>query len=117
MQIGFIGAGKVGCSIGKYLKEHGRPVAGYVSRHIESSEFAGTFTDTKAFENLQEMTESCDILCITTTDREIGNVWNELRKQDLKDKIICHFSGSYSSAPARFILCVRSATNPQVTDN
>ena len=25
MQIGFIGAGKVGCSIGKYLKEHGRP--------------------------------------------------------------------------------------------
>ena len=43
MQIGFIGAGKVGCSIGKYLKEHGRPVAGYVSRHIESSEFAGTF--------------------------------------------------------------------------
>ena len=88
MQIGFIGAGKVGCSIGKYLKEHGRPVAGYVSRHIESSEFAGTFTDTKAFENLQEMTESCDILCITTTDREIENVWNELQKQDLKDKII-----------------------------
>lgn len=98
MQIGFIGAGKVGCSIGKYLKEHGVPVAGYVSRHIESSEFAGTFTDTKAFENLQEMTENCDILCITTTDREIGNVWNELQKQDLKDKIICHFSGSYSSA-------------------
>ena len=98
MQIGFIGAGKVGCSIGKYLKEHGRPVAGYVSRHIESSEFAGTFTDTKAFENLQEMTENCDILCITTTDREIENVWNELQKQDLKDKIICHFSGSYSSA-------------------
>ena len=44
------------------------------------------------------MTENCDILCITTTDREIGNVWNELQKQDLKDKIICHFSGSYSSA-------------------
>ena len=98
MQIGFIGAGKVGCSIGKYLKGHGRPVAGYVSRHIESSEFAGTFTDTKAFENLQEMTEVCDVLCITTTDREIENVWNELQKQELKDKIICHFSGSYSSA-------------------
>lgn len=98
MQIGFIGAGKVGCSIGKYLKEHGRPVAGYFSRHIESSEFAGTFTDTKAFENLQKMTEVCDVLCITTTDREIENVWNELQKQELKDKIICHFSGSYSSA-------------------
>ena len=120
MQIGFIGAGKVGCSIGKYLKEHGRPVAGYVSRHIESSEFAGTFTDTKAFENLQEMTENCDILCITTTDREIGNVWNELQKQDLVAHIHLRFfkeSTKKRHLPARFILCVRSATNPQVTDN
>lgn len=98
MQIGFIGAGKVGCSMGKYLKEHEKPVAGYVSRHIESSEFAGTFTGTKAFENLQKMTEICDVLCITTTDREIENVWKELQKEELEDKIICHFSGSYSSA-------------------
>ncbi|MGN1206158.1 MAG: Rossmann-like and DUF2520 domain-containing protein [Eubacterium sp.] len=98
MQIGFIGAGKVGCSLGRYLKEQGKPVAGYISRHIESSEFAGTFTDTKAFNDLKEMTEICDILCVATTDREIENVWKELQKQDLEDKIICHFSGSYSSA-------------------
>ena len=29
MKIGFIGAGRVGCSIGKYLKESGLHIAGY----------------------------------------------------------------------------------------
>lgn len=98
MQIGFIGAGKVGCSMGRYMKEQGLPVAGYFSRQIESSKFAGTFTGTEAFETIKEMTEKCDILCITTTDGEIENAWNELQKQELEGKIICHFSGSYSSA-------------------
>lgn len=32
MKIGIIGAGKVGCSIGKYLKEHDFSVAGYCSK-------------------------------------------------------------------------------------
>ena len=32
MKIGIIGAGKVGCSIGKYLTEHGFSVAGYCSK-------------------------------------------------------------------------------------
>lgn len=31
MQIGFIGAGKVGVSLGKYFKEKGRNVGGYYS--------------------------------------------------------------------------------------
>ena len=35
MQIGMIGAGKVGCSIGKYLVEHDVPVAGYYSKSKE----------------------------------------------------------------------------------
>ena len=30
MQIGIIGAGRVGCSMGKYLVEHGADVLGYV---------------------------------------------------------------------------------------
>ena len=54
MEIGMIGAGKVGCSMGKYMIEHGFKVAGYVSRHRESSEQAGTFTGTKVFEDLYE---------------------------------------------------------------
>ena len=54
-----IGAGKVGCSMGKYMIEHGFKVAGYVSRHRESSEQAGTFTGTKVFEDLYELIQAC----------------------------------------------------------
>ena len=31
MEIGIVGAGRVGCSIGKYLKEHGAAVIGRAS--------------------------------------------------------------------------------------
>lgn len=34
---------------------------------------------------------------ITTPDKEIKNVWDEIKNLDLKDKIICHCSGSFSS--------------------
>lgn len=105
MDIGIIGAGKVGCSMGKYMKEQGLSVAGYFSRHRQSSEEAGTFTKTKVFEYLEDMIQECDILCIATPDDVIGNVWEKLRQiADLDvsplpfhHKIICHFSGSLSS--------------------
>ena len=38
MQIGFIGAGKVGVSLGKYFKEKGRNVGGYYSLTRASAE-------------------------------------------------------------------------------
>ncbi len=97
MQIGFIGAGRVGCSIGKYMKQGGLPVAGYVSRSTESAEEAGTFTGTKAFGKLEKIVEACDVLCIATPDGAIAGVWEEIRELPLEQKILCHFSGSYSS--------------------
>lgn len=106
MKIGIIGAGKVGCSMGKYMKEQGLAVTGYFSKHRESSEQAGTFTGTEIFEQLENMIQACDILCIATPDDVIGTVWEELRQIAASDvsplpfqnKIICHFSGSLSSA-------------------
>lgn len=105
MQIGIIGAGKVGCSMGKYMKEHGLPVAGYFSRSVRSSEEAGTFTGTKMFKDLKSIVAACDILCISTPDDVIGRVWSEIRELSqefpeactLKNKVLCHFSGSLSS--------------------
>lgn len=106
MEIGMIGAGKVGCSMGKYMIEHGFKVAGYVSRHRESSEQAGTFTGTKVFEDLYELIQACGLLCLAVPDDEIGNVWQQMRGMGengsavhpLAGKIVCHFSGSLSSA-------------------
>lgn len=86
--------------------EHGFKVAGYVSRHRESSEQAGTFTGTKVFEDLYELIQACGLLCLAVPDDEIGNVWQQMRGMGekgsavhpLAGKIVCHFSGSLSSA-------------------
>lgn len=97
MEIGIVGAGKVGCSIGKYLREHDIPVAGFFSKTRESVEFAATFTETKAFQSLKELLAVSDILFIATPDRCISDIWEEIAIQSIQSKIICHFSGSLSS--------------------
>lgn len=100
MEIGMIGAGKVGCSMGKYMKEHGYPVQGFYSRSRQSSEEAGTFTGTKAFKDLRTIITACNLLFIAVPDDCIGEVWQEIRglQLSLDGKILCHFSGSLSSA-------------------
>lgn len=98
MEIGIVGAGKVGCSIGRYLKEQGIPVAGYCSRTKESVDYAATFTDTAAFYSLRELVVQSGILFITTPDDAIKEVWESIKKESIQNKIICHFSGSLSSA-------------------
>lgn len=61
MQIGIIGAGKVGCSVGKYLQENdalrkaGYHITGYAGRRKESVEEAATFTGTTPFYLLSEL--------------------------------------------------------------
>ncbi len=97
MVIGIIGAGKVGCSIGKYLKEHGITVAGYSSKTKESVESAATFTDTVAYHSLSDLVAASDIIFIMTPDDEILPVWERVRDLAQGD-IVCHFSGSLSSA-------------------
>ena len=44
MRIGFIGAGKVGFTLGKYFAVNGLDVAGYYSRNYKSAEEAAAFT-------------------------------------------------------------------------
>lgn len=97
MDIGIIGAGKVGCSVGKYMKERGCPVAGYVSKTKKSVDSAATFTGTKAFGSLEELVAASGIIFITTPDDVISSVWKRLAGQSIQGKIICHFSGSLSS--------------------
>lgn len=97
MKIGIVGAGKVGCSMGKYLEEHGQAVMGYFSKSKKSVEEAATFVHTGAFLTLEELVEACDVIWITTPDDAIAAVWESVRRLLVHDKIICHFSGSLSS--------------------
>lgn len=97
MDIGIIGAGKVGCSFGKYLKEHRVPVAGYYSKTYESAKYAAQFTQTECFADLTDIILASDTLMLATPDDSIREVWDCIARYDIQDYIICHFSGSLSS--------------------
>lgn len=96
IQIGFIGAGKVGVSLGKYFKEKGRRVGGYYSRSPKSAEWAAEFTGTAHYESLEEITSSCGMILFTVPDGAIAEAW-EQAKPFVSGKIVGHCSGLYSS--------------------
>lgn len=96
MKIGFIGAGKVGVSLGKYLKEKGRQVGGYYSLSRESALWAANFTQTTHYESIQEIMSNCGMIFFTVPDDSIEKVWEE-SKVFASGKIIVHCSGLHSS--------------------
>ncbi len=98
MRIGFIGAGKVGFTLGKYFKENGKEVTGYFSRTLESAINASKFTETNYFEDPFDLINMSDAVFITCPDGQIKDVWNQIRRYDLKGKCICHCSGALSSS-------------------
>lgn len=97
IKFGFIGAGKVGFSLGKYFKENGISLIGYYSKNHNSAKEAAEFTGTKAFLSLKELVEESDIIFITTPDGEIEGVWNAIKELSINNKLICHCSGLLSS--------------------
>lgn len=97
IKIGIIGAGKVGFSIGKYLKNKNINVIGYFSRNENSSLEASIFTNTKNYLDLKSLVKESDTIIISTPDIQIKDVWNQIKKMSIKNKIICHLSGSLSS--------------------
>ena len=97
IKFGFIGAGKVGFSLGKYLKENNIDISGYYSKSQHSSKEAAIFTNTRQYNNLEDLIKNSDTIFITTPDSEISVVWSEIKKLSIKDKLICHCSGSISS--------------------
>lgn len=102
MKIGIIGAGRVGCSLGKYLADKGQTVAGFYSRNFESAALAAEFTSTDDFPvmalyDMEELVALSDTLIITTPDDEISGVWDCMKEMSVNERIICHVSGSLSS--------------------
>ena len=101
MRIGFIGAGKAGCSMGKYFSEKALQaniqVSGYYSLIEEEAEWAATFTDSEWFHSIDEVIANSDSIILSTPDGAIKNVWDIMKKDQLEGKYICHFSGSLSS--------------------
>ncbi len=97
MKIGFIGAGKVGFSLGKFFVQGGVPVTGYYSRHRESAREAALFTGTKKYDELDSLVQDCDALFLTVPDGSISSVFEALKKFDISGKQICHCSGALAA--------------------
>ncbi|WP_251197205.1 Rossmann-like and DUF2520 domain-containing protein [Anaerotardibacter muris] len=98
MRIGFIGAGKVGCSLGKYLSDHNE-IVGYVSRSMASAEAAARFTGSRAFDSMGELIDACETIFLTVPDGQIAATWQEVLfcGADLSGKNVAHCSGALSS--------------------
>lgn len=98
MNIGFIGAGKVGFTLGKYFTENNLTISGYYSQNYESAKQAAEFTGSAAYRNLSELVKASDTIFITVPDGKIKSVYDEIKLCRINGKQICHCSGSLSVA-------------------
>lgn len=106
MNLGFVGAGKVGVTLGRYFTERKAEledssinvtVSGYYSRTQTSAEVAATWTNSKTYRNLPSLVEDCHIIFLTVPDSLLETLWEEMKILPLEGKIICHCSGAYTS--------------------
>lgn len=101
MKIGFIGAGKAGCNLGKYLslkaEQADVQVTGYYSLYEEEAKWAARFTESRFYDSIDDLILASDSVILSTPDGAIKDVWNAMNKEVVKDKVICHLSGSLSS--------------------
>ncbi|MCD5414988.1 MAG: DUF2520 domain-containing protein [Clostridiales bacterium] len=100
MKIGFIGAGKVGKSFGKYLLNHGFTIGGYFSKTYASAETAANITDSNSYKDVYELTKKVDVTFITTNDDSIESVCKEIADNDgfKENSIVIHMSGAHNSS-------------------
>ena len=87
MKIGFIGAGKVGFTLGKYFCEHGIEVTGYHSRSIQSAKKAAAFTATAAYEDRSQLVADSDVLFFTVPDACIASTFEAVRHESIRGKV------------------------------
>lgn len=100
MKIGFIGAGKVGFTLGKFFAQGKIPVIGYYSQHGESAKEAAIFTGTKQYDKVEELIRESDAIFLTVPDTVISSVFNEIKEFEITGKQICHCSGAMAAREA-----------------
>ena len=97
MKTGIIGAGRVGCSLGKYFRSKNADLVGYYDTNAAAAKEAAAFTQTAGFNQVQQLVRESDILFITTPDSLLVPVWEEIKGMSHRNQIICHCSGALSS--------------------
>lgn len=103
MRLGFIGAGKAGCSLSRYFKSPRTTVSGFYSKTFEHAKQAADDTESVAFSDFRQVVSASDMIVVTTPDRMISRIWEDIEAwaeqegEGLEGKSFCHCSGSLSS--------------------
>ena len=100
MHTGIIGAGKVGCSLGKYFVLHGLSLSGFFDADIHAAQTAADFAGADFEEKLEDLVSKSDALFLTVPDGRITSVWDQVKELPIEGKFICHCSGALSAKDA-----------------
>ncbi len=105
LRLAVVGAGKVGCSLGRYLGESAAvDVVGFCSRDEAHAREAVEFAGGSVFASPVEAARAANLLLVTTPDTTIADVWAELARAartgevSLRDKLVVHCSGALASS-------------------
>jgi len=102
MKIGIIGAGKVGTSIGHVMKDKGLNVAAISDKFEAQLNVARGYIGDKPLytHDNMEIVQSSDVIAITTQDRVIEEVANEIygKSERLDGKLFFHTSGAHPAS-------------------
>jgi predicted short-subunit dehydrogenase-like oxidoreductase (DUF2520 family) len=97
-RIGFIGAGKVGFSLGRLMFARGMELSGYASCSYASAEEAAGYTGSRAYQGRDALVAASDVVFVTVPDDAIRAVWLEVSAGGgLSGKLFCHTSGLLAS--------------------
>lgn len=97
LSIGFIGAGRVGCTLGRCFFEKKITVSGYFSNEYAHACQAAEFTSSKAYTSLKQLLSESSVIFLTVPDLKIYEVWTLLKNYEISGKIFCHCSGAVTS--------------------
>ncbi len=82
IRLAVIGAGKVGCSLSRYLANGPSvEVVGFYSRNPLASEEAVGFAGGRIFATAADAVRAAEVILVTTPDGAIADVWGQLRAE------------------------------------
>ena len=95
--IGIVGAGKVGASLGAYLLGKGVAVKGFFDVAEQQALSAAERTKTCCYVSLQELLAENNVILIAVPDDLIADVWEQCRRLSIAGKCFSHCSGVLGS--------------------
>ncbi len=100
MEIGIIGAGRVGGALAIALSEKNFPVC-LANRHKESADFIASVSKARSISI--EDAARCEVVLLTVTDSAIKSVAKQIADFVSKEQVVIHTSGALSSKEISFL--------------